>query len=359
MIYRVIYVVPIDNMEQLRPLRSYKGRSHALPNVTIVEAILVSLASPNELGYIPLGEGYEKAFYVNTGLGGHNPSKLLLREAEEVFKRSADMVNVGSIISFGSGKPTTRMPFPSFLSIPVSSTSSSSSPESSVPPIHNTPEQILQILEQLWLSGENVHEDLQHRTQNFHIYFRFNVEREVGSFPINNWELAGQVKALTQTFLQEGHISQKLDQAAELICNLATKVAINLISTCFGIVLESPAHEHEDAPGIPEPEPEKRPQKICDRCSESAATLILHNCKHIVCDECGDDGHVTICPVKSCEEIVIKCRPIGMTESEEMKMMKDASWIKDSTGLSLYDRLEMLKAARKRNPQEVISFHIL
>lgn len=233
---RVIYISPVTNIDYICPLRSYRGRSFSRLNVTIVEAILVSLASPTDLGPIPLGEEDERGLYINAGSSGHNPTKLLLQETQDLLGQS---INVASIISFGSGKLGTGIASP-FLPTPSHPFAPPTSMVSSLKPLKlplNHSSKLRETLQQLLVSGEGTHEDLEGRTENLGVYFRFNEERYVGTVSIHDLEHASQIIEMTMGFLQESHINKKLNRAIELAKDPTYRVRIGLISMYFYIDL--------------------------------------------------------------------------------------------------------------------------
>jgi hypothetical protein len=134
---------------------------------------------------------------IDAMVGCTNPSKELLREAEDVFGEDAE---VSSIVSIGAGKGCISVAFEDGREVGIS-----------------------EGLRRGFATGEQVHDDLLGRLQATNIYYRFNVEYELSADP----EVAF---AHVSTYLREKTTSGKLDNAINSIHSRPTGVKSNDIS---------------------------------------------------------------------------------------------------------------------------------
>jgi hypothetical protein len=126
-----------------------------------------------------------------------NPSKELLREAQQVFGEDAE---VATMMSLGAGRGDVWN---------MSETSSTAI--------------MGEALRRSTMSGEPVHEELYARLRDTGIYFRLNVDR--GSGP--QMELAN-----VSAYLEEGAVSDRLDNAIKSIHLRPTGVTLKDLSMC-------------------------------------------------------------------------------------------------------------------------------
>ncbi|PVF95584.1 TPR-like protein [Serendipita vermifera] len=182
----VVCVLNRDNLTACQFIRSYRSRGQRAPDCTVLQAACAAIASPDRYLPVNLGTDHNEIVYFDATPGYANPAIPLLKEAEHHFGKDAD---VATIISVGSGKPDIK------LISPISDNS-----------------QMNDILKRLSADTERVHEEMQERLKELAIYFRFNVERGVG--PETNLSL---VQSYTQSYLEEGTVSQKLDEAVKTV----------------------------------------------------------------------------------------------------------------------------------------------
>jgi hypothetical protein len=141
---------------------------------------------------ISIGSGYKQVTLIDALTIAANPSKELLREAQQVFGEEGE---VSTIVSLGAGRGNV-------WSMSETSTTSTAMTEA---------------VRKVMISGEPVHEELYARFQATGIYFRLNVER--GSVP--QMELCS---ASVSAYLGEGVVSNRLDSAIKSIHNRPTGV---------------------------------------------------------------------------------------------------------------------------------------
>jgi hypothetical protein len=139
-------------------------------------------------------------------VGCANPAKELLREAQDLFGEDAE---VATIVSIGAGKVNYSVAF------------------------KDREERIREGLKRGSAMCEQVHEDLQGRLEETNIYYRFNVEQELGVDP-------EVVLAHVSAYLREKTISTRMDNAVRSIQNFPTGVKLKDISEyylCLMLVL--------------------------------------------------------------------------------------------------------------------------
>ena len=133
-------------------------------------------------------------------VGCANPTKELLREAQDVFGEDAE---VASIVSIGAGKRNVRVVFEDGREVGIS-----------------------EGLRREIATCEQVHDDLQGRLEETNIYYRFNVEQELSIDP-------EVVLAHVSTYLREKATSGRVDRAINSIQYHPTGVKLKDISKCI------------------------------------------------------------------------------------------------------------------------------
>jgi hypothetical protein len=129
-----------------------------------------------------------------------NPVKELLREAQDLLGKDAE---VSSIVSIGSGKGNFRAVFKDGREAGIS-----------------------EGLRRGIAMCEQVHEDLQVRLEETKRYYRFNVDQELGIDP-------EVVLAHVSAYLREKAISTRIDRAVKSIQILPTGVRLKDISEYY------------------------------------------------------------------------------------------------------------------------------
>lgn len=186
-----------------RLLRSYAARSFPTPNCTIVQAAMTTLTIPGLSEPIHIGQGGLVQRLTDSSFGHNNPIRTLIQEASAIFGPQASLA---AIVSMGSGKVAV-----------------------SLPETHG--ERTLEtIVSRLAQCCEPAHEELQHRAQHLDVYFRFNVEQNMGQTVQDEWRLSWRVQSATNAYLQEGFNNQRMDAAAASICIPSAKSTIAVLS---------------------------------------------------------------------------------------------------------------------------------
>jgi hypothetical protein len=163
-----------------------------------LEAACACVASPDIFLPVNVGLGHRQITLVDALAVVANPGKELLREAQRVF---GDDAEAATILSIGAGKGD------------VWSASTTSSSE------------MREAVKRATTSCEPVHEELYLRLHHTLIYFRLNVDR--GSGP----QMRLSSSAIS-AYLEEGVVSDKLDDAIKSIHRRPTGVKLKDISEC-------------------------------------------------------------------------------------------------------------------------------
>ena len=185
------------NVSVVHPIRSYRTRGALSPSCTILQAACACIASPDTFDPVTIGVGHKRAVLIDAMVGGANPAKELLREAQNAFGEDAE---VASIVSVGAGKRDVGVVFEDGREVGISDG-----------------------LRRGIATCEQVHEDLQSRFQKAGIYHRFNVDQEIGIPP-------EVVLARVSTYLGATMPSARVDSAVENIHRRLTGVKLRDIS---------------------------------------------------------------------------------------------------------------------------------
>ena len=158
------------------------------------------MASLDTFDPVTIGVGHKKAVLTDAMVGYANPAKELLREAQDLFSEDGE---VASVVSIGAGKGNFRVAFKD-----------------------GREEGISEGIRRGAAMCEQVHEDLQGRLQETNIYYRFNVEQEMGIDP----EI---ILAHVSTYLREKATSGRVDRAIKSIQYHPIGVKLKDISKCI------------------------------------------------------------------------------------------------------------------------------
>jgi hypothetical protein len=178
-------------------IRSYRTRGALSPSCTILQAACACVASPDIFDPVTIGVGHKRAVLIDAIAGCANPTKELLREAQNAFGEDAE---VASIVSIGAGRKDVRVVFEDGREVGISDG-----------------------LRRGIAMCERVHEELQSRFKKAVIYHRFNVEQEMGIQP----EI---VLARVSAYLGETMTSVRVDSAVDSIHRRSTGVKLRDIS---------------------------------------------------------------------------------------------------------------------------------
>lgn len=198
---RIVCAATVGDITRTRLIRSYRGRTFHSPSCTIIDAILATLASPGNFPPITIqGIGAPEDF-IDGDISCSNPVFELLQESVHVF---GSHTKVYSIVSLGCGQETMDI-------LAKEGTSSTAHTHISI-------------------ACERTHEDMQRRTRNLNIYFRFNPGRNIHSSEAPEWKNLSTLKMQTMSYLQMEAISQQLDAAVSALHSDTEGISLSLIS---------------------------------------------------------------------------------------------------------------------------------
>lgn len=201
-------VTAVGDVSRTRLLRSYQGRSFHSPSCTIVDAALATLASPGLMEPITIeGVGTSEDF-IDADISCSNPTLELLREASDVF---GPHIQIFSIVSLGCGRENPD----------VNSKGGTTGPSA---------RELVTAQTHISIACERTHEDLQRRTRNLNIYFRFNPGRDLNSSQTEEWKQVSFHKIQTMSYLQMELVSQRLDAAVNALHSSLTGVLLSVLS---------------------------------------------------------------------------------------------------------------------------------
>jgi hypothetical protein len=148
------------------------------------------LFKPMQIGH----EGIEECF-VDAALGCNNPVKQLVSEAEVVFGDSRD---VACIVSIGSGRPKVTG-FKQHLGWDIWQ--------------RVVPVDLISAIKKMATDSEATAEQMANDCKHFdRLYYRLNVEHGLEHIGLDEWETLGEVKTHTKAYLNQPHVSQKIDE---------------------------------------------------------------------------------------------------------------------------------------------------
>lgn len=190
--HRVLCTSNTIDLSSLYSIQSYRTRGATPLPCTILQAARASIASPDTFLPVTIGSGHKEVVLVDALVGYANPTKDILQKAEEAFGEETE---VSTIMSIGTGKTEIKL------------------------------DGIDEGLKRGLALCEQVHEELQTRLGTTGIYYRFNVQRELGIEPR---AIFGRVSS----YLGERIIRKRLDEAIESIKSRPNGVLLKTTSEC-------------------------------------------------------------------------------------------------------------------------------
>lgn len=215
--------------------RSYGGENVRASKCAIWQAARATSAAPLYFKTIEIGN--PAIPYVDGGLGHNNPSEIALREAKELWPTQRHFC----LVSLGTGRPTAvevgkfsdnnndiekQRSFVEQLIM-------SSLPKlgewipgwrtaKAFPPGVNTLMSMAGALAKLVTNSEEVHRRLSKGTAEL-VYFRFNVERDVGDIGFEDWRMQTRIAAHTAAYLGEPETEEKMLKCAKSLIESVCK----------------------------------------------------------------------------------------------------------------------------------------
>lgn len=217
------------NASNLHLVRSYRTRGARPAACSILQAACASIASHDLFFPITIGVGHRRVVLASAIVGYANPTKVLLREAEEVFGAEAE---VATMLSIGAGGTLVSVVDGVDKGVGIS-------------------DGLLRGI----LSSKQVHEDVQMRLGETRVYFRLNVDHELCTEP----EL---ISAHISDYLNERAVSARLDEAIKSIEGRPKGPTLKDISKSFSSMMRHCTEECLDSVRIVEFSLKPRPPLV-------------------------------------------------------------------------------------------------
>lgn len=182
--YSLICALNTIAASNLYPLRSYRSRGARPAACSILQVACASIASPDRFLPVTIGIGHKQVVLTSAMVAYANPTKELLRDAEEILGAETE---VATVLSIGAGRPLVGVGGDVSKGFGIDYG-----------------------LLQGTISSKQVHEEVQKRFGENNIYFRFNVDHEVGLEP-------EVISAHISDYLGEKTVSTRLDDAIKSI----------------------------------------------------------------------------------------------------------------------------------------------
>jgi hypothetical protein len=175
----------------------------------IWEAARATSAAPTLFKRIKIGR--EQPF-IDGGLGRNNPSRVVLHEANTLFRARP----IGCLVSVGTGHAgIINMKKPGFLQ-------------------QMFPTDVIEVLKAILTDCEVTHEDMQCLFANSsNIYFRINVEQGMQGIGLSEWEKLANVEAHTAQYMKRKEVGEKLALVVNAIKFPSTQLTIEQLSMGF------------------------------------------------------------------------------------------------------------------------------
>ncbi|KIM22384.1 hypothetical protein M408DRAFT_290883 [Serendipita vermifera MAFF 305830] len=198
----VIYAATTANMSYPVAFRTYTRRGLNM-NLSIIDAICSTLASPSIFAPVIVGNGSRQQKYVGDVHRANNPTRKLLNEAGSVF---GEDTCVAQVLSIGAGRP------------PVSHFSRS------------TPAGIHHVLDTLTLDCEGVAAELSTRLSGVEAYLRLNVERGMESINMHDWNDLGPIETHTSAYMDDAVIQERVEASLRRMHERVGSITLREIS---------------------------------------------------------------------------------------------------------------------------------
>jgi predicted acylesterase/phospholipase RssA len=185
--------------------RTYPSReTHS--GCKIWEAARATSAAPTFFKHIEIGRGQP---FIDGGLGRNNPSRVVLDEANALFRAHP----IGCLVSIGTGQAEIiSIKKPRFLQQVV-------------------PTNVIEALKGISTDCEATHEDMQRLFANSpNTYFRLNVEQGMQGIDLSEWDKLAHVEAHTMYYMKRKEVDEKLALVVNAIKSPSTQLMIEQLS---------------------------------------------------------------------------------------------------------------------------------
>ncbi|KIM20670.1 hypothetical protein M408DRAFT_47217, partial [Serendipita vermifera MAFF 305830] len=184
-----IYAASVANLSHPVIFRTYSRRG-SNTNLTIVEAICSTLATPSTFAPVVVGKRPRQQKYVGGVLRANNPTRELLKEAGNIF---GEDTCIAQVLSLGTGRPQVFR-----LS-------------------NSIPSGVSRVLEELTLDCEGVAADLSAQLSGVEAYLRLNVDRGMERLGMHEWDDLGPIETHTSAYMNDPTIQAYVEASLRRI----------------------------------------------------------------------------------------------------------------------------------------------
>lgn len=175
-------------------------------DITVVDAVLATCASPTEFLPVSVGVGYDKLEYVGARFGASNPVRQVIAEAYSYFGEES---SIALLLSLGSGHP-------GVLSI---------TPGSTYNALH-------QLMRDMMSDCEQQARDVQQLMARVGIYFRFSVEQGMQKIHALAEDL-GWISAQTSGYLSHPATMNRVDECVDMMRTAKRAITLKELGMFF------------------------------------------------------------------------------------------------------------------------------
>jgi hypothetical protein len=172
----------------------------------IWEAARATSAVPTLFKHLEIGRAQP---FIDGGLGRNNPSRVVLDEANTLFRTRP----IGCLVSIGTGQAEIiSIKQPGFLQQVL-------------------PTDVIEALKAISDDCETTHEEMQHLFANLsNTYFRLNVDQGMQGIGFSEWEKLANVEAHTTQYMKRKEVNEKLASVVNAIKFSSTQLTIEQLS---------------------------------------------------------------------------------------------------------------------------------
>lgn len=178
--------------------------------MTIWQAARATSAAPTFFKRLKIGPANAQEEFIDGGIGSNNPTKLLLKEAADIFGSNHP---VACVISIGTGIPKLT--------------------EFRIPGIRQklVPLDLAKALGKIATDCEKIEKGVaEFFSSTPRLYFRFNVSRGLEDVPLEEWNDLGNIRAKTIHYL-ENDVLTSMKQAVVSVCERREKTLASNLRT--------------------------------------------------------------------------------------------------------------------------------
>lgn len=199
----------MDTVRLFRSYRTFSAGEYA--EMTIWQAARATSAAPTYFKRLMIGPPEAQEEFLDGGLGSNNPTKLMMREAFEIFKKQSR--DVACVVSIGTGltnvsdfkKPTFGQKF--------------------------IPKELIDVLVDMATDCEAVEKEVSRWFNSTpSVYFRFNVKEGLADIKLEDAKELGNMKTKTIRYLKQDETARSVAEAVSVLCKPTAKIPLSTLS---------------------------------------------------------------------------------------------------------------------------------